>query len=342
MGNMAFPSFDGIVACRSCLSTIHFPKNYFYLDRNNLQHGPVNEQQLRELASRRVIGPNTSVVTDTGHLGIAGQIPGLFDAMPSPFSQMPQATHQPYQATGFSLDAKQRKGRIHFWTVMCTFTIVLYTLAGILSGAMVAAIPEIEKEIRKNSQVQLPGMFVRLPDMFGMQGRSISTVTDAEIKEAAEERVYSIVFILLAITGVPYLFCYYYYLLRLWEEMPGEFSRTTPGNAAGFALIPIFHLFWLFTVFGGLYRDMNKTMASYGHRFPLQFGEGWITAICVSWVALFAGGILLGILTAEQPVANGGFAILISILGFLLTVPTYWIIRRDVFAFIDNKSSNGR
>jgi len=72
--------------------------NYFYFDQNNQQHGPVNEQQLHELASQGVINPNTPLETDTGHKGVAEQIPGLtFNvATSSPFGQ---SASQPSNAT---------------------------------------------------------------------------------------------------------------------------------------------------------------------------------------------------------------------------------------------------
>jgi len=54
--------------------------NYFYFDQTNQKRGPVSEQQLRDLATQGLIGPHTPMETDTGHKGVAGQIPGLFPA----------------------------------------------------------------------------------------------------------------------------------------------------------------------------------------------------------------------------------------------------------------------
>ena len=50
---------------------------YFYTDVNGQQQGPINSQQLQELAVQGTIIPNTPLETDTGHKGIAGQIQGL-------------------------------------------------------------------------------------------------------------------------------------------------------------------------------------------------------------------------------------------------------------------------
>lgn len=56
--------------------------NYLYIDTNGRKQGPVNDQQLKVLAMRGIIIPDTPLATDTGHKGLAGQIPGLFDTMP--------------------------------------------------------------------------------------------------------------------------------------------------------------------------------------------------------------------------------------------------------------------
>ena len=64
----------------------NFMPNYFYADANGQKQGPVDEQQLQELIDQGIINPNTRLVTDTGHKGLAGQIPGLkfISTAPSP------------------------------------------------------------------------------------------------------------------------------------------------------------------------------------------------------------------------------------------------------------------
>ena len=51
--------------------------NYFYTDASGQKQGPINEVQLQAMATRGVITPDTPLETDTGHIGTAGQIPGL-------------------------------------------------------------------------------------------------------------------------------------------------------------------------------------------------------------------------------------------------------------------------
>jgi ribosomal protein L40E len=65
--------------------------NFFYFDRTNQKQCPVNAEQLKELATRGGIDPNTPMETDGGHKGTAGQIPGLFTNVPIPAAQTVQA-----------------------------------------------------------------------------------------------------------------------------------------------------------------------------------------------------------------------------------------------------------
>ena len=51
--------------------------NYFYTDANGQRRGPVNDQQLQSLVTQGIITAHTSLETDGGHKGTAGQIPGL-------------------------------------------------------------------------------------------------------------------------------------------------------------------------------------------------------------------------------------------------------------------------
>ena len=60
--------------------------NYFYADANGQKQGPVTEHELQELADQEIINPNTRLITDSGHKGLAGQIPGLKFNHSTPFS----------------------------------------------------------------------------------------------------------------------------------------------------------------------------------------------------------------------------------------------------------------
>ena len=65
--------------------------NFFYYDTNGQKQGAFNEQQLKAFAAQGIINRQTQLETEGGHKGLAGQIPGLFAAAPSPFTQPTQA-----------------------------------------------------------------------------------------------------------------------------------------------------------------------------------------------------------------------------------------------------------
>jgi uncharacterized membrane protein YhaH (DUF805 family) len=68
--------------------------NFYYIDANGQKQGLITDQQLKALAAQGVINPQTPLMTDTGHKGLAGQIPSLFSPQPQ---QVPIPPHQSYQ-----------------------------------------------------------------------------------------------------------------------------------------------------------------------------------------------------------------------------------------------------
>ena len=64
--------------------------NWFYTDAFGTRMGPLDDQQIRQLVGQEIITPETPMETDTGHTGVAGQIPGLFAAVSAPFAQAAQ------------------------------------------------------------------------------------------------------------------------------------------------------------------------------------------------------------------------------------------------------------
>ena len=53
--------------------------NYFYYDQANLQQGPIDEKQVKDLVAQGIITSKTQMATDTGRTGTASQITNLFN-----------------------------------------------------------------------------------------------------------------------------------------------------------------------------------------------------------------------------------------------------------------------
>ena len=138
-----------------------------------------------------------------------------------------------------------------------------------------------------------------------------------------------------------FLYCHFFFLLRVWQEIPEEFARTTPGMAAGLALVPFFHLYWQFVAFLGLYQDMNKSMEAYGHE--TRFGTAFVKFVCIAWVVLFVLELVeiavMWALQYEPSAMMMVFATLIYLVGTALTIAIYLITQKKVIEFIDIKSS---
>lgn len=58
---------------------------------------------------------------------------------------------------------------------------------------------------------------------------------------------------------------------RMWDALPRQHARTTPGKAVGFLLIPLFNYYWFFQVFWGWTKDCSaywKSQGRSGDRAP--------------------------------------------------------------------------
>jgi len=207
-----------------------------------------------------------------------------------------------------ALTAEQRKQRITFWTTLCTVALVLFTLAGIFAGFM---------DLRAFND-------------------SILSFTDLEAALSKNAFIHSI---LSSPLDIAYLCCYFFFVFRLWEEVPREFARTTPKKAAWLSLIPFYAYYWMFVALLGLYKDMNKTMESYGQ--GARFGTSLIVAACTGWLC-YGIFITFSLLTEAFTEPSSGETLRTMLWGIVFcvfTVSMFWVIRKNVLDFIDIKAS---
>ena len=154
---------------------------------------------------------------------------------------------------------------------------------------------------------------------------------------------FSLILIPILIANV---FCIFFYIFRLWEEIPKNIARMTRGIAAGLSLIPIFNLYWMFTALVGLYQDMNKALESYGR--DTRFSTTLAITACVVWLLSFFFFFILSLMRVIFESATGIYVFVeivycpSALLWYLFTTIVLWIIRKDVVEFIDIKSSVGQ
>ena len=269
---------------------------FFLTDTNGNKQGPYNEQQLQSGIAKGIITPTTPLETDTGHKGLAGQIPGLFPVpQPPPPPNLVPPVAPPI--TKIQFDAQHRKARIHFWTMLYIVSCVIFVVTLLVVATTEGVSSDALQKIDEGDERLLSAM---------------------EMLHVG----FSLLFILV---GIANCICCCFYLYRLWEEIHPAFAQTTPGKAAGFMLIPLWNLYWIFVAFWGLYQSMNKEMESYGHAH--RFNESLILKICIAWLVLCTVSTIFEV---------GGL-----ILFCALSIWTFWRIRKDMLEFIDIKASMG-
>ena len=138
------------------------------------------------------------------------------------------------------------------------------------------------------------------------------------------------------------IFVYYQYLKLFWQAIPQEFARTTPGKAAGYSLIPLFHLYWQFHALVGLLSDMNKFLNRYGKP---TFAKGLMIFICVYWVCsslilcvgligIFAGGKEDFDIIGSFSIAGIADLSILDTVDFIIAVFAIWYLRNKVMKFM--------
>ncbi|HUS18149.1 MAG TPA: hypothetical protein VMZ25_00730 [Terriglobales bacterium] len=57
-------------------------------------------------------------------------------------------------------------------------------------------------------------------------------------------------------------------IYKAWSAINDGQARTTPGKAAGFLLIPLFNIYWVFQAIYGFAQDYNKFIARHQKQVP--------------------------------------------------------------------------
>ena len=115
-------------------------------------------------------------------------------------------------------------------------------------------------------------------------------------------------FLISLVSGICYGIAFYYFTVKLWEEIPMDIARSTPKKAAGYSFIPIFNIYWNFVAFHGLTKDMNKTALRLGKSEVVNCEK--VKGICFFWavysvvsvIAAFtapAGGTLVRLIVLD-------------------------------------------
>ena len=116
--------------------------NFYYTDANGQRQGLINEQQLKALAIRGIITPDTELEADTGHKGKAGQIQGLFPADPFSSTQ----TVQP----NMSVSVDTEKGSLYL--VLGIVVALVIGGIGVFGGITILTLSPSAKQTENNAK----------------------------------------------------------------------------------------------------------------------------------------------------------------------------------------------
>jgi len=216
---------------------------------------------------------------------------------------------------GTTIDTVQRKKRITFYTIFVCGLLVVPAFTEVIRCLTTAIVFSVEHH---------PNFHV------------IANVLNA---------IYIFCFLLPLL--IAYWFCYFLWLIRLWEEVPRHFARTTPEVAAGLSLVPFFNWYWMFVALGGLYRDMNRVLEACG--YSRRFNTTLVFVSCFIWLAynllvlmyIIVGSVLMVVVPTFK-LFDTTADIVGCILGglwCLFTILIYWLIRKNVLEFMDIKSN---
>lgn len=69
-------------------------------------------------------------------------------------------------------------------------------------------------------------------------------------------------------------------LYKAWQQIQGQYARTTPAKAVGFMFIPFFNIYWIFMAYWGYAQDYNAFLQKMNIEVaPLK--ENLFLAFCI-------------------------------------------------------------
>jgi hypothetical protein len=85
------------------------------------------------------------------------------------------------------------------------------------------------------------------------------------------------------------------FLYTVWELIPPDIARTTPGKAILFMFIPIFVFYWQFVAIYGLGKDLNRALEQAGSRVQVNQTAGLLICLAsfMPWIPMIGSAIAL-------------------------------------------------
>ena len=278
--------------------------SFFYTDADGNKKGPLTSEHLQTLATKGIITPDTLLESEAGHTGKAGQIRGLkFNTVEPPSVADNSDAKKPFKVTG-TIEK------------LTTSFKNLTTAAPPSTGGFgetppnaVAAIKKLNFHFRIMQGCLATGL-VLLGFFVLLRGAPIGG-----------DAIYYFANFLLLVAGFAGIVGFVFGLIllyQLWKVIPEDIARTTPPNAVGYMLVPLFFLYWMFVAVVGLSEDMNKTFRHRGLHYRVNEVFGMVFCVLLTnLIALFS--IEFGIMGET----GGSFVFFIAI---VLTIACFSVL----------------
>lgn len=299
-------------------------KQYHYLDANRGQHGPVSEDELKQLARDGQITPQSLVwMSEWSDWRPAATLSDLFEDLPAQPPAMPSGAAQAAQAGSVAsmpsggmpaesdwqqprstwggpalpspnYTAKGFKSMFVWWLISFAVSAAVMMLVGILIA--VGVVLEDEGQYRESEQVFIAAVVFAIPAaLVGLGG-----------------------YVLWAIM-----------VYRWWRQIQDGFATTTAGKATGFQFIPIFSWYWWFI----MVRKLPADLAAYGARHGITVtpaSQGLATTAAVLFVVSGTVGSCVG-----------AFSLPISLAFLVVLVICAWQFTRASMDIANHRRDGG-
>ncbi len=101
-------------------------------------------------------------------------------------------------------------------------------------------------------------------------------------------------------------------LHSMWQSIPPEHKRTTPGKAVGLSFIPVFHIYWRFKALWGWAKDYNTYIAKNNIDAP-KMSEKMALILCICASSPLIYGLISRFFVSDTAI--------LGILSYVLMIP---------------------
>ncbi|MDO5579810.1 MAG: DUF4339 domain-containing protein [Planctomycetia bacterium] len=317
--------------------------SWYYVNQNNSQAGPIEENGLQQLIAQRIIQPDTLVWQDGManwvKAGSLSELAGHFRRQTEssrPRTQTGPTSQNPYQQYGTQQNTQYQPYGNTEGQNLQNYGYSKYSNPQGLQTNLSTDV--LIKKVNKwfwAFNIRVGITFVLFLIAFGIF--VLCNILFEEFDVDVPEYMGTIAVIFFGLGCVFSLFAsiaWFVLLYRFWQAVPSTIASTTPGKAVGFLFIPIFNIYWVFVAWYVLGQNLNRTLAS--RNIQIKSCAGIMLAMCI--VSVFGSSIysipsdLFGTLIAK--LISLFLMVFFGVASLILQIIGNCFYKRAVMAFL--------